>query len=100
MEVTARQLKQQTAQILARVQSGETVTPRRSGAYPTSPSGRTSCWPDSALMSEPVATADTSALIAFFNEADKHHQDYRHFRMIRPLTPHDVFRLLPDDITA
>lgn len=26
--------------------------------------------------------------------------DYRHFRMIRPLTRHDVFRLLPDDISA
>ncbi len=26
--------------------------------------------------------------------------DYRHFRMIRPLTPHDVFRLLPDDISV
>jgi uncharacterized protein len=24
--------------------------------------------------------------------------DYRHFRMIRPLTPHAAFRLLPDDI--
>jgi len=24
--------------------------------------------------------------------------DYRHFRMVRPLTPHDAFRLLPDDI--
>jgi uncharacterized protein len=26
--------------------------------------------------------------------------DYRRFRMIRPLTPHDMFRLLPDDIIA
>lgn len=26
--------------------------------------------------------------------------DYRHFRMIRPLTRHDVFRLRPDDISA
>lgn len=26
--------------------------------------------------------------------------DYRHFRMIRPLTAHDAFRLLPDDIRA
>jgi predicted nucleic acid-binding protein len=24
--------------------------------------------------------------------------DYRHFRMVRPLTPHDAFRLLPNDI--
>lgn len=24
--------------------------------------------------------------------------DYRHFRMIRPLSPHDAFRLLPEDI--
>jgi predicted nucleic acid-binding protein len=24
--------------------------------------------------------------------------DYRHFRMLRPLTPHDSFRLLPDDL--
>jgi predicted nucleic acid-binding protein len=24
--------------------------------------------------------------------------DYRHFRMIRPLTPHAAFRLLPEDI--
>jgi predicted nucleic acid-binding protein len=24
--------------------------------------------------------------------------DHRHFRMIRPLTPHDAFRLLPDDV--
>jgi uncharacterized protein len=122
----------------------------------------------------PVAVADTSGLIAFFNETDKHHEatrvavaatghlvvspcvlteldyllatrqgpptansvlgyiagrvaagrwevpqigplllvalarefrtdviatlDYRHFRMIRPLTPHDAFRLLPADI--
>jgi len=145
-------------------------------------------------MAEPVAIADTSALIAFFNETDQHHQavrvgvaqvghivvspcvlaeldyliatrqgpraarevlayiagrvaggrwevpaigalllaahavlddypsvgladamnvvlarefrtdvvatlDYRHFRMIRPLTRHDGFRLLPDDIS-
>ncbi len=28
-------------------------------------------------MAEPVAIADTSALIAFFNEADKHHQAVR-----------------------
>jgi predicted nucleic acid-binding protein len=26
--------------------------------------------------------------------------DRRHFRMIRPLTPHDAFRLLPDDVPA
>lgn len=26
--------------------------------------------------------------------------DQRHFRMIRPLTPHSSFRLLPDDITS
>jgi uncharacterized protein len=26
--------------------------------------------------------------------------DYRHFRMIRPLTPHSAFRLLPDDIST
>ena len=26
--------------------------------------------------------------------------DHRHFRMIRPLTPHDAFRLLPEDIGA
>ncbi len=26
--------------------------------------------------------------------------DYRHFRMIRPLTPHDAFRLLPEDIES
>ncbi|HUZ26173.1 MAG TPA: PIN domain-containing protein [Streptosporangiaceae bacterium] len=26
--------------------------------------------------------------------------DYRHFRMIRPLTPHGAFRLLPDDIST
>lgn len=146
-------------------------------------------------MAEPVAIADTSALIAFFNETDQHHQavrtgmaqvghivvspcvlaeldyliatrqgpkaarevlayiagrvaggrwevpaigalllaahavlddyptvgladamnvvlarefrtdviatlDYRHFRMIRPLTRHDVFRLLPEDIST
>jgi len=24
--------------------------------------------------------------------------DRRHFRMLRPLTKHDAFRLLPDDI--
>ncbi len=24
--------------------------------------------------------------------------DYRHYRMIRPLTAHDAFRLLPEDI--
>jgi len=24
--------------------------------------------------------------------------DHRHFRVIRPLTPHDAFRLLPDDM--
>ncbi|MGH3393122.1 MAG: PIN domain-containing protein [Streptosporangiaceae bacterium] len=148
-----------------------------------------------APMAEPVAIADTSGLIAFFNEADQHHQavraglaqvghlvvspcvlaeldyliatrqgphtaravlayiagrvaggrwevpaigalllaahavlddypavgladamnvvlarefrtdavatlDHRHFRMIRPLTRHDVFRLLPADVTA
>lgn len=146
-------------------------------------------------MPEPVAIADTSALIAFFNETDKHHRavragvaqvghvvaspcvlaeldyliatrqgpqvarevlayiagrvaggrwevpaigalllaahavlddypavgltdamnvvlarefrtdviatlDYRHFRAIRPLTRHDAFRLLPDDVSA
>lgn len=146
-------------------------------------------------MPEPVAIADTSALIAFFNETDKHHRpvrvgvaqvghlvcspcvlaeldyliatrqgpqvarevlayiaervaggrwevpaigalllaahavlddypavgltdamnvvlarefrtdviatlDYRHFRTIRPLTRHDAFRLLPDDIST
>ena len=119
-------------------------------------------------MSEPlpVVIADTSALIAFFNQADTHHTavragivrtghlqyiagrvaagrwevpgigplllashevladypaigladamnvvlarefrtdviatlDRRHFRMLRPLTKHDAFRLLPDDI--
>lgn len=26
--------------------------------------------------------------------------DYRHFRMIRPLTPHRAFRLLPDDVPS
>jgi uncharacterized protein len=26
--------------------------------------------------------------------------DHRHFRMIRPLTPHSSFRLLPDDIPS
>jgi hypothetical protein len=26
--------------------------------------------------------------------------NYRHFRVIRPLTPHDAFRLLPEDIGA
>ena len=25
--------------------------------------------------------------------------DYRHFRVIRPLTPHAAFRLLPADVT-
>ena len=24
--------------------------------------------------------------------------DHRHFRVIRPLTPHSAFRLLPDDV--
>jgi predicted nucleic acid-binding protein len=24
--------------------------------------------------------------------------DHRHFRVIRPLTPHSAFRLLPDDL--
>jgi uncharacterized protein len=26
--------------------------------------------------------------------------DFRHFRMIRPLTPHAAFRLLPDDLST
>lgn len=37
------------------------------------------CWPASAAMADflPVAIADTSALIAFFNKADKHHSAIR-----------------------
>jgi predicted nucleic acid-binding protein len=37
------------------------------------------CWSGLALMADhvPVAIADTSALLAFFNESDKHHQAVR-----------------------
>jgi uncharacterized protein len=37
------------------------------------------CWPGLAAMTDPlpVVIADTSALIAFFNQADKHHHAVR-----------------------
>ena len=37
------------------------------------------CWPGLAAMTDPlpVVIADTSALIAFFNQADKHHDAVR-----------------------
>src|SRR4051812_1865515 len=52
---------------------------RRSAEPRTSPSGWTTIWWVSAVTSEalPVVIADTSALIAFFNDADQHHKAVR-----------------------
>jgi hypothetical protein len=45
----------------------------------TFPSGSATCWPGSAAMADPlpVVIADTSAMIAYFNDKDDYHASVR-----------------------
>jgi prevent-host-death family protein len=160
METTARELNQRTAQVLARVEAGETVTVTENGhpvavlrpygpedpaAYPfrTDPmgmddaptfnddrghgppaagaivryvAGRVAAGRSEvpgigqlllaahAVLSDcpgvGLADAMNVVLAREFRTDVIATFDQRHFRMIRPLTPHSNFRLLPDDVPS